>query len=229
MPNEPEPGWVTAENLPGLAPLLEAEERESTRLAEAEAGLAAARAAREDLSKYRRLLWQDGKFGLEAIVRDSLRLIGFDVTANLDEPAIVGSGGETAFLEVEGAEEAAEMAPHYRLRQRREDELQKSGRYAKGLVVVNGYRKQALSGRPQQFSDALRVAAESTRFCLLTTGQLFDLVTHQLDGTGDSQLSDVRSAIIATEGQYQPNNENDTLVPQPSSLGGATLDEQQQP
>ncbi len=225
MLDEPEPGWVAMESLPGLASLLETEERELTRLTEAEAGLAAARSAREELSKYRRLLWQEGKFGLEAIIRDSLQVIGFSVSDNLDEPGTASSNGEAAFIEVEGAAEAVEMAPHYRLRQRREDELQKSGRYVKGLVVVNGYRRQAIAERPQQFSDALRVAAESTRFCLLTTGQLFDLVKQRLENPEERQLSDIRSALLATEGEYQ----HDAPVSHPSSLGGTTLDERQQP
>jgi hypothetical protein len=193
MLDEPDPDWIADFSLPGLVALFETEERELTRLAEAEAGLAAARSAREELSKYRRLLWQEGKFGLEAIVRDSLRLIGFDVTPNLSQPATVSGNGET-----------------------------------KGLVVINGYRKQALASRPQQFSDALRVAAESTRFCLLTTGQLFDLVKQRLSGVDERLLSDARTAILATEGEYQPDKAGSTLVPEPS-LGGASLDEQQQP
>jgi hypothetical protein len=200
--DEPEPGWVEAYDLPGLASLREAEELAATRLAAAEAALAAAHTQREELSKYQRLLWQEGKYGLESIVRESLRVLGFDVDSNLDEPAILMANVENCFLETEGSTDAVDMAPHYRLRQRREQELQKSGRYVKGLIVVNGYRLQPPAERPTQFIDALRVAAESTRYCLITSTQLFDLVKSALSGAGESALHDIRAAILATEGEF---------------------------
>ncbi|MFQ5878573.1 MAG: hypothetical protein ACE5IZ_00135 [Dehalococcoidia bacterium] len=200
---EAEPSWAEAEGLPGLEPLLAEEERLAERFGEAKAALTTARARREDLTKYRRLLWQEGKLGLEAVVRDALRLLGFWVTADLDEPAILTAEGETAFLEVEGSTEVVEMEPHYRLRWRREEELRRSGRILKGLVVVNGHRLLAPQDRPPQYIDALRIAGESMRYCLMTSHQLLALVREALAGADDEALRRIRTAILATEGELQ--------------------------
>lgn len=197
------PAWVEAEGLPGLEPLQAEEERAAQRWAEAEAALAAARAQREELAKYRRLLWQEGKLGLEAAVRDALRLLGFWVSADLDEPATLTAEGETVFLEVDGSSETVEMEPHYRLRQRREDELRRSGRLPRGLLVVNGYRLLPPEERPPQYIDALRIAAESMRYCLMTGQQLLELVRRALAGADEEALRCLRQAILAAEGELQ--------------------------
>lgn len=224
--DEQEPAWVRSHDLPGLAPLLESEARATDRLLEAETALAAARSERTEVSKYQRLLWQEGKFGLESIVRDALSVLGFDVMQNLDEPAVIRADGESAFLEVYGSEMAVDMAPHYRLRQRREEELRRDGHYPKGLVIVNGFRLTAPADRGPQYVDALRVAAESTRYCLMTTAQLFDLVKGTLSRElNESSLQDVRSAILSTEGEFPLPV---AQTPLDSMTRGVSVDDQQQ-
>lgn len=209
--DEPAPGWLAAFPLPGLAELEAAEGEVEERLSRAQEELAAARAHRQEIDRYRRLLWQEGKYGLESAARDALRLLGFTVTEDPDRPAEVSYEGQTALLEVEGAREAVGMEPHYRLRRRWEEELARSGRAPRGLIVVNGYRLQAPEERPTQYVDALRVAAESMRYGLLTSDRLFEVVRRVLEGD-DAAVASFRARIFDAEGEISLNESSNTPV-----------------
>lgn len=197
------PAWVDQYSLPGLAELSRARDEAQQRLAHAEEEMKEAERCREEVARYQRLLWQEGKPGLEAVVRDALRLLGFAVTEDLDTPGILEADGVTLFLETEGSSEAVDMSPHYRLRRRREEELQKAGRMVQGLLVVNGFRGEPPEGRPPQFIDALRLAAESMRYCLLTADGLFRMVQEALAGASEERLKALRQLIISAEGELR--------------------------
>ena len=195
----PPPAWVSSYALPGLTER-EAQRQEAEReLAAADARRAEARAEAETLERYRRLLWQEGKHGLEPIVRDALRLLGFTVTDDLDRQAEAACGEQTLLLEVEGSSEVADMAPHYRLRRRLEEGLERTARPQRGLVVVNGYRLRPPEERPAQYTDALRVAAETMRYGLVTGSQLFHAVERALE-KDDAAVAAFRERLLSTEG-----------------------------
>jgi hypothetical protein len=195
----PPPAWAGRYALPGLAER-ETERQEAERdLAGAEARLAAARAEAETLERYRRLLWQEGKHGLEPVVRDALRLLGFKVTDDLDRPAEAVSGEETLLVEVEGSSEAVDMAPHYRLRRRLEEALEKAARRQRGLIVVNGYRLRPPDERPAQYSDALCAAAGSMRYGLVTGLHLFRAVEKALE-KDEAAVAAFRDSVLHVEG-----------------------------
>jgi len=195
----PPPAWVSSYALPGLAEREAQRQEAEHELAAAEARLAEARAEAETLERYRRLLWQEGKHGLEPIVRDALRLLGFTVTDDLDRPAEAVWGEQTFLLEVEGSSEAVEMAPHYRLRRRLEEGLERTARPQRGLVVVNGYRLRPPEERPAQYTDALRVAAETMRYGLVTGSQLFHAVERALE-KDDAAVAAFRERLLSAEG-----------------------------
>jgi len=161
---------------------------------------AGARAARQERERWLQFLWQDGKLGLEAVVREAFRLLGFQVTADIDKPAELTAEGtaDRLLLEVEGSLEAVDLAPHYRLRRRMEEALETRAEAPRGLIVVNGYRLQAPEGRPQQFSDSLRVAAESMRYGLLTTVELFEAVRAALAGD-ESAVAAFRGRLLTQQ------------------------------
>jgi hypothetical protein len=198
----PAPPWASRYALPGLAERearLEEVERE---MVAAEARRAEARAETKALERYRRLLCQEGKHGLEPVVRDALRRLGFQVTDDLDQPGEAVWEGQTLLLEVEGSSEAVDMAPHYRLRRRLEEALEGTAQPQRGLVVVNGYRLRPPEERPAQYVDALRVAAESMRYGLVTGLQLFRAVERALEGD-DAAVKAFREGLLSAEGVVQ--------------------------
>ena len=131
---------------PGLADLeaKHAAAEEALEAAQAKAAETGARVA--ELDKYRRLLWQEGKYGLEAVARQAFAALGYQVSDNLDEPCALFNSGERLLVEVEGSPAAVGMEAHYRLRRRIEEAIAE-GRPHKGVVLVNGHRLSAPESR----------------------------------------------------------------------------------
>lgn len=198
------PPWLGQYELAGLSARLSTRDDTQRNLAEAQEALAAAQDAVDELDRYRRLLWQEGKYGLEEPVRDVLALLGFRIVAkDLDAPAQIQLGigrgrSQVAFLEVEGSDEAVGMDGHYRLRRRLEEAIAQ-GKPRRGLLVINGYRTQPPAERGAQYQDALRVAAESMRYCIATTEQLFHAARASLQGD-EATVHAFRERLLTTEG-----------------------------
>jgi hypothetical protein len=148
------------------------------------------------------ILWQEGRHGLGEPVRAALAFLGFTVAPNdIDAPAQITFAGRTAFLEIEGATDAIGMEAHYPLRRRLEQAIAQ-GRPKRGLLVINGHRTQDPAARPQQYTEPLRVAAETMRYCVLTTAQLHRAVRAALEGDGEA-VSAFRERLLTTEGVLQ--------------------------
>ena len=198
------PAWVSEYDLAGLGERLSDRDDAQRRLVEAQEALAAREETAEELERYRRLLWQEGRYGLEQPVRDALGVLGFRVLAkDLDTPARIqleAGRGETqgAFLEVAAGDEAVGMDGHYRLRRRLEEAIAQ-GKPQRGLLVINGHRTQPPAEREAQYQDALRVAAESMRYCIATTEQLFHAVRAALQGD-EPTVAAFRERLLSTEG-----------------------------
>ncbi len=199
------PSWLASYELPGLDDRLAAREEKERQLAEAQEALSAEQDAVEDLDRYRRLLWQEGKYGLEQPVRDAFALLGFRVVPpDVDTPAELWldtgdpRGRQVALLEVEGSVEAVGMEGHHRLRRRLEEAITQ-GRPKRGVLIINGHRRQAPAERPAQHEEALRVAAESMRYCVATTEQLFHAVRAALEDDEET-VRVFNERLLTTEG-----------------------------
>lgn len=195
----PAPSWIEEYPLPGLSELQAERAEAERRLAEAQAELAQAESRLGDLEKYRRLLWQEGKYGLEEPVREAMALLGFSVGQDPDVPADLRVEGQKAFLEVEGSESAVGMEPHYRLRRRLEEAIKDTGEAQRGVLVVNGHRRLSPAQRPPQYEDSLRVAAESMRYCLVSADQLFQAVRAAMAGDEETVRA-FRNRLLTTDG-----------------------------
>lgn len=187
-----EPYWLASHEIPGLGERAQATATARAAADAATSALRDAEAHEQVLAKYRALLWQEGVAGLEPVVRDALRLIGFHVyDQNTDEVELRAStsgrgDGASIMLEIDASDAAAGMAAHYRLRQRIEAAIQKRGAAPRGLIIVNGYRLKPPAERPLQASDPLRLAAETMRYCIAPATALFDAVVAQLGGEADA-------------------------------------------
>ncbi len=193
------PPWVAGYPLPGLeerAVALEEARRASdevrTRLEEAER-------AHDELARFYRLLWQEGAVGLEDVVVEALRLVGFEVYARERSELELRAGETRVFVEVEASERAVDMAAHHRLRQRIERAIERAGEAPRGLLLVNGQRLQPPGERGQQVTDSLRVAAETMRYCIATTGSLYEAVRAQLSGE-EAAVAGWRTRVVGTDG-----------------------------
>ena len=84
------------------------------------------------------------------------------------QPGHFSFGSVSAFVEAESSAGAVGMDPHYRLRARLKTKIADDGRTPPhGIVIVNGFRETAPAEREQQYTNALRVASESMRYCIV--------------------------------------------------------------
>ncbi|MGI8552444.1 MAG: hypothetical protein ACR2PL_16895 [Dehalococcoidia bacterium] len=198
------PAWAGTIPLPGVEPLEAAAERATRQLTEAQEQFTEAQANLRQLTRYRRLLWQEGRYGLEPVVRDAFQALGFYVTLDLDRPLVLEADGHTAFVEVEGSQETVVEWPYFRLQKRLEKDLLETRQPKKGVIVVNGQRSMAPAERSAPYSDTLRVAAENYRYALLTAEQLLSLVREALEHPEPDSLRRLRDLIFAMTGTDLP-------------------------
>ena len=195
------PPWLSEYALSGLQEHQETpdEANEGSGQAQGTGGAAAA-----DLERYQRLLWQEGRYGLAEPVRAALALLGFEVfPTDVDapiwvRPATHGDEPVTALVEIEAAEEPVGLEGHYRLRRRLEEAIAQE-KVRRGVLFINGYRRLAPRERPRQYQEALRLAAETMRYCVATTEQLFLAVRAALNGD-ESTIASFRERLLTTEG-----------------------------
>jgi hypothetical protein len=199
------PEWIHDLELPGINEAESRMEDAEAKLDELEADLDAARNEYRGLDRYRRILWQEGKYGFELPVRDALVLLGATSYSQPDEPAVFSMATETVMVEAESGTGEIGMDAHYRLRERMEARISREKRRPFGLIVINAYNQTAPAQRERQYSDALRIAAESMRYCIITATDLFDAVRDKLEGKGDQKAFLKR--LTETEGVFTPVTE----------------------
>lgn len=193
------PGWLSIYPLQGL------DEREAA-LAEAQrvrddaqGAFAAAETSHDELARYQRLLWQEGAVGLDDVVIDALKLIGFDVYASDRRELEFRIDNAGALFEIESSEHPIDVAPHHRLRQRIERAIERRSEAPRGVLFVNGQRLEPPSQRTQAVTDALRVAAETMRYCIAPTSTLHEAVAAKLRGDDDAVVA-YRQRLMTMDG-----------------------------
>ena len=230
-PTEEAPSWVGAQSLPGLEQREAALEEARSAFEAAEARLKEAQSGVDALARFRRLLWCEGKFALEPVVFDALRLLGFETEGYPDAPPVLIRDNDRAFIEVDGAGGPVDMTPHYRLRERRERHLEREGELPRGLIIVNGERQSPPESRGRQLTEPLRIAAESMMYGILTSSDLFRLTRQALAGADEAWRARVRDRLLGESGVITINDllsdGADGTNAQPASASAAPPDEDQ--
>jgi hypothetical protein len=179
------PPWVAAMPLPGLAEREQGLQEARQAAERAREAVEAAEAAYEARARFQRLLWQEGAAGLDSVVFEALRLLGFEVYDR--EPAQLEArlGADRALIEIEAGEHPVDMAAHHRLRQRIERTIERRGQAPRGILFVNGQRLLPPAQR-RHVTDAVRVASETMRYCVAPTTGLYEAVVAKLNGDEES-------------------------------------------
>jgi hypothetical protein len=167
----PAPAWVSHFDLPGLHEAQQRVDVAESKLEALENELDEARHEYRSLDRYRRILWQEGKYGLDLPVRDALTLLGMTSFSKPDEPGTFSFDGDYVLVEAEGAADAIGLAPHYRLRQRIEQHIADRKEAPRALLVVNGFRDTAPAVRERQYEETLALAAETMRYAVLVDSE----------------------------------------------------------
>ncbi len=193
------PYYVQTMAVPGLAEVerelgeVERAMLELTRKSEA------ARERQNELASHRDLVWQDGA-AYRAAVSRALVLLGFAPMSQPGEPIEMEADGALVYIEAESSRGEVVEWPYIRLQRRLEERLLKRGDQLKGIVIANGYRESQAEYRQQQYTDALRIACENYRYCLVTADTLFDLSMAVVKGASDEEIGGMRRRILRTSG-----------------------------
>jgi len=198
-----EPPWAADYDLPGLAERQAAVEAAREAQASAQRALDEAEAAHDELARFRRLLWQEGSVGFGEVVVEALRVIGFTVHDRDPAAMELHHADLSMLLETEASERPIDMAPHYRLRQRIEQVLERRGKAPRGLLVVNGQRLVAPAERASEVSAALRLAAETMRYCIAPAQTLFEALKAQIAGDA-ATVEAYRRRLFEHDGVLEP-------------------------
>jgi hypothetical protein len=193
------PHWAQSIGVPGLEQVeAELEEADAAEM-EARARVQSVRARAGELSAHRRLLWADGAAFREA-VRTSLAMLSFNDDTEAGGGLAISSEGDRALVEVESSRGKVVEWPYVRLQRRLEERLLQQSEQLRGVVIANGYRDSQPEYREPEYTDALRIACENYRYCLLTADTLFALTQRALGGADRSTLDGIRRRILRTNG-----------------------------
>ncbi len=198
--DENAPRWLDKVEVPGLEE--RAGERDLRRAAveRAEADLAEAESALGEVSAIRDVLWRGGDLALGPAVVRCAELLGFEPQNTDSEAPVLVDGDRELHYVVAAAEEAVDMAPHYRLRARLDGLIERRSQVARGLVVANGQRLTRPEERQREIAPALAVAAESVGYAVITARSLFDAAVASLEGLSDETKAAIRTRLLNVDG-----------------------------
>ena len=194
------PYWVDDLAVPGLA-----ERREAANAARgaAEAAQAASDAAAADLdalTSVREVVWAAGDSALLAATLACAEAIGFECGQTPEGDPVLLDGEMQIHVVAAASPEAVGMSAHYRLRQRLDRVIEQRAIAPRGLVIANGQCGARPDERKREIDDTLRVAAEATRYAVLSSRALFAATVAALEGASAETLAEVRQRLISTDG-----------------------------
>lgn len=202
------PTWVAGYTVPGQgqhANEIAALEEEIANLQDRKGRL---EGQEQELAQLRCLLYEQGKFQLEPVVRRALRILGFEVLEPDDYPeewdVLLRSAEGDGVAEVEGRDDSAVDRDKFRhLLDYKVEWVGRKLQY-KGLLIVNGYRLTYPRERQEQVTDFALRGCEDQGFCVLPTTDLFKAVCTVLARPEDADLKRaIRVSILSKVGLYE--------------------------
>jgi len=201
------PPWLSdyKASVPGLLQLEQEMETHTVNLQKLTAQLDDLGEQKAEKEKYLKLLYEQGKFQLEPVVRDALSLLGFTAKEADPSDGLLVSHEGAALLEVEGKDDKAVNIDKCRqLLDYVVDDETKTQQAKKGILVGNGFRLKNLGERTEQFTRRAIESATGNHFCLLTSEILFHLVCQVLEKPDNGELkTQIRKQLLATDGLFQ--------------------------
>jgi len=200
------PVWIEKYPLPNEKVNAEKIEELETRLKE----LSSEKARLEDeqyrIRKFKGLLYETGKRGLEPLVREAFRLIGFNVLnpEEYDEEydLFIKESGLIIVGEVEATDNSFIDLIKYRQLLDYVEHVPAEDNECKGILIGNAFRGTDPAERGEQFSPHAIARCEKQGYCRITTYQLFKIIEKALLGITEEELREIRARIIACDKEF---------------------------
>lgn len=161
----------------------------------------------DDVQNLKGLLYEQGKHGLEPLVRGAFRLLGFNVLDpdEYDEPYDLYIVDETISIigEIEGSVKQIGVEKYRQLFDYVDKRLSE-GEKSKGILIGNGFLEEDPELRGEQFSPEALGGCERQGFCALTTFELYKVIALVLANNSDEEIKTrLREDLLKHVGKYQ--------------------------
>ncbi|MBE0635054.1 hypothetical protein IH601_03560 [Candidatus Bipolaricaulota bacterium] len=196
------PDWLPSYPLPGEDALNDELARLQERHAALTEKIAELDANRQDVTKFKRMLYTRGRFAYLPAVADGFRALGFDVET--DDGMLMLRAEEGDALVVAAAAEGAKVElPAYRQLLSAIDQAVTDGDgRLKGILVVSGSRELDPKRRGTQFSEGVLRGCTDQGYCILSSFHLFKLVQETLESKRKN-LASLRRRLIECDGEWR--------------------------
>ena len=201
----PEPDWSGKLEIPGEAKIKEEMNNVEQQLKNVKGELDKKYDELLIAQSWKRLLYEKGK-PLEQIVQKAFEILGFTVSQiknSIEEHDVILTSDEGRALgEIEGKDTKAINVDKFRqLSTNLDEDFEKTGSYAKGILIGNGFRLTEPNARPCQFTERVITGATTKKFALLTTYELYRAIVYILEHHEDATFAaNCRKKIFETNG-----------------------------
>jgi hypothetical protein len=202
----PPPAWIVKYSLPGEDKHSEQISGLDKKISELTDEKIRLEAEQGKIAKFKGLLYEKGKKGLEPLVRNAFRLIGFNVLEpdEYQEPydlyirekdlALVGEIAATDNSQID-------MDKYRQLLEHVESESEKEAE-CKGILVANAFSDLDPQERKSQFTPHVTKACRKQGYCMITTITLFEIAKLILSKGSELNLEQLRKDILNCEQEF---------------------------
>lgn len=178
------PDWVEKYKLPRQLPIEKRIEQLSQEIEHLKTELDTTQQQLQVETRFRKLLYEQGKDALEPPVREALQELGAHVTPpqqpGHEDGRLIDPSGRNGMLEIKGRTGTLRLSDVRQLNQWVQDAVVEENWEGKGMLIANLDLDNPPDQRGEVFPSNCVQAAQRTNICLMTTTQLFNaLCSHQ--------------------------------------------------
>ena len=205
----PQPGWAKAILVPGQETIISNITELSDQIDVLEKERKTLTDKKENLERWKYLLYEKGKHQLEPVVRDALALLGCKVEPQPDKDSdgVVTFEYGTALLEVSGSKGTIRIDKIGELTKNMGNFISQKEIKVKGILVGNPFCDEPLDNRPPKgrqkklFAKELVETAEQQSITVLLSTDLYKVVSAAINGElTDTEIQSLRQRIFSGKG-----------------------------
>jgi hypothetical protein len=202
----PPPDWIKRYGLPGEDKYSERINALHTKIHELTEEKNKLEGEQNRIARFKGLLYETGKRGLEPLVREAFRLIGFnvlepdqyeesyDLYIKEKDIVLVGEMGATDNSQMD-IDKYRQLLDHVE-NEPAEDIT------CKGILVANAFRETEPQDRKGQFTAHVIKACKRQRYCMITTETLYKIVKYILSNGKRLILEKLKADIIGCDQEF---------------------------
>ncbi|GEM_PF-1217358 len=201
------PEWVNNYELPDETAVKKELENHQTKIINLEKEKQKIEDRENKLKMLKSMLYEQGKYGLEPPVRETFRILGFNVLDpeeyNEDYDLYAKERDLEIIGEIEGSNNKVDVWKYRQLLDFVNNEMEK-GKNVKGILIGNAFIGVDPEKRPEQFTEKAILGCERQKFCRMTTSELFKAVRAVLSDPHNERLKkNIKQKILQCKKEFK--------------------------